>query len=229
MKLLATSAAALLAFAGAAYAQEVSSPSLLERVLQDAKELQLNLTNVSENYADVDADVEIDFDFEDSLEEVISITRLNDVALGLGEELDTIAISFYDPTEMVKALAETSQTISDVSNTAIGALNTGTVGTSGANGVVGAVDLVLTSVQETSTAAAGTAKSTADLYGETGLINMANLAGNYSETLDASVVVDVDGLVNIDTLSNTAIGSLNTGNIASNITANLIGGASYDD
>lgn len=244
-------AVASMAFGSAAFAQQTADgTSLLDRILADADGVALSLVNAAENYAAIDGTVSVTLDPQTLVDSALDGLAIDGIANvdgldgldvnGLIEELayttstggDTLAVTFYDPTAAIDGLAglvqATDITVSNVTSTAIGALNTGTIGTvtaglaEGLNDSIGAVSLELGSIATDSESIAGSASASLATYGSTGPIVLANLALNNTDTLTNLTEVNVSGLVNLDTISATSIGALNTGNIASDISANLI-------
>ena len=247
-KLLLSSAVAFagLGFASGAMAQVIADDtvtsateiSLLERILKDQAELQSSLLNAAENYANLDGSININVNMDELL-----------TSIGLGGDGESSvdatgfvksisytdaakAIDFYDPSAMKSALG-------DLSTTVIGALGTNTIGqtasSSTADGVTGnttsssstlsGVTLALLDVQSNAQAITSSSRAySTQMVTDPGLVQVANVAGNYAQTLNGSINLDFsDSLVAGGKMSTTVIGSLGTGNISANLQRNLIG------
>lgn len=128
-----------------------------------------------------------------------------------------VAIDFFDPATTVAAL---QTDVSNLSTTLIGALNTGVIGANGGTGgSIGKNVLTLANTAQESVAQTAGSLASSATYREFGGIQLANVAQNAANTLDASVNVAVL-MANVDTVSTTLIGALNTGDIATDINAN---------
>lgn len=248
--LLLTSALAVagLGFASGAMAQTITDGSitaagelsLLERILADQAELQASMMNAAENYANLDGSITVDVNMD---------TLLSGIALGGdGTEgsgvngtgfvksisyTDTaIAVDFFDPSTV-------ASTMGDLATTVIGSLGTGTIGQTtaastadGATGNTTSTTSTLTGVNLALLDVASNAQaitSTSQAYSTTmvdapGLVQVANIAGNYSQTLNGGInLTFADSLVKGGDMSTTVIGALGTGNIAASLQRNLIG------
>jgi hypothetical protein len=146
-----------------------------------------------------------------------------------------LEISFADPVDIINALKGTSEngiatSIGDIATTAIGALNTGRIGNFDTASSTQGIDLgsatssLSTSINIDSTRVASLSNAYTSSTGafnatfsDSGLTNLSNLAGNYSSTLTSTNNINVAGLVDIGDVSTTAIGSLNTGDIAASV------------
>lgn len=131
----------------------------------------------------------------------------------------TTAIDFFEPAATVAAL---QTTIGDLSTTAIGALNTGVIGEQDAEGnitrnVMHLVNQTEESIAQTTGSLAGSA-----VFEEFGNMQFSNVALNAAEIVDGSVNID-QLMANIDGVSTTVIGALNTGDIATDINTNAAG------
>lgn len=211
--------------------------TILEKILQDADNLAVNMLNLSENFSEVSATTNLSlpegfFDFlttsvdlEDILTATGLITAFEPAAAGAAAAAE---ITFADPVLIIEALKNDLAGIGDISNTAIGALNTGRIGDFRSGVPDADLDAVITSVTGVSvdatriasisnayTSSTGAFNAT---FADPGLTNLANLAGNYAATTISTTNVNVAGLVSLGDVSTTAIGSLNTGDIAANVT-----------
>ena len=146
-----------------------------------------------------------------------------------------LEITFADPVAIINALKGTSEdgiatSIGDIATTAIGALNTGRIGTfdtasqsagldlaSASDSLTGAINIDSTRVASLSNAYTSSTGAFNATFSDSGLTNLSNLAGNYSSTLTSTNNINVAGLVDIGDVSTTAIGSLNTGDIAASV------------
>ena len=249
-KLLLTSALAFAAvgLSNGAMAQTIGNDtittatdiSLLERILADQAELQASLLNAAENYANLDGSITIGVDMETLL---AGLTLGGDGTEGSGVNAtgfvksisftDTaIATDFFDPSSMTSELG-------DLATTVIGALGTNTVGetlststsdaetgnTTSTSNTLSGVTLALLDVA--SNAQAITQSSSAystQMVENPGLVQVANIAGNYAQTLDGTInLTFADSLLKGGDMATTVIGSLGTGNISANLQRNLIG------
>ena len=146
---------------------------------------------------------------------------------GVSRTVDgTTAIDFYDPAATVDAL---QTNVSKLTTTVIGALNTGVIGGKEAGGGIAANTLNMANTKLESVAQTTGSMANSAQYFEPGDLQLANVATNMATVVDASVNVD-QLMANVDTVSTTLIGALNTGDIAtdvnqnaSNISAALIG------
>ncbi|MHA7889013.1 hypothetical protein [Roseicyclus sp.] len=135
---------------------------------------------------------------------------------GVSRTVDgTTAIDFFDPANTVDAL-QTS--VTNLTTTVIGALNTGVIGQNGADGIaantLAMANMQLESVAQTTGSLANSAQ-----YFAPGDLQLSNFANNMAEVVDASVNVD-QLMANVDTVSTTLIGALNTGDIAADVNQN---------
>jgi len=226
-KLLTTTAiAASMAFAGAA-----SADSLLQEILEETSETQLQLLNAAENLADIDASVTIQAFGAEGLEDVLDALSgdLDESFSGMFSEVaftdggQTGSGEFFDPADLIAAL---QTQVNDVSTTAIGALNTGVVGNvmdtvEGDNSTqeISASVMNLMNATQQSVAQTSNSLATSTEFEVVNPVQIANLAFNNAEQIDASVSV-AQLLSNVDGISTTAIGALNTGNIATDIATN---------
>jgi hypothetical protein len=136
---------------------------------------------------------------------------------GVSQTVDgTTAIDFYDPALTVDAL-QTS--VSNLTTTVIGALNTGVIGQGDANGGIAANTLAMANMQLESVAQTTGSLANSAQYFQPGDLQLANLASNMATVVDASVNVD-QLMANVDTVSTTLIGALNTGDIAADVNQN---------
>ena len=226
-KLLTTTAiAASMAFAGAA-----SADSLLQEILEETSETQLQLLNAAENLADIDASVTIQAFGAEGLEDVLDALSgdLDESFSGMFSEVaftdggQTGSGEFFDPADLIAAL---QTQVNDVSTTAIGALNTGVVGNvmdtvEGDNSTqeISASVMNLMNATQQSVAQTSNSLATSTEFEVVNPVQIANLAFNNADQIDASVSV-AQLLSNVDGISTTAIGALNTGNIATDIATN---------
>lgn len=248
-KLLLSSAVAFagLGFASGAMAQVIADDtvtsateiSLLERILKEQAQLQASLLNAAENYANLDGSININV----NMDELLTLIGLGGDGESYGVDATGFvksisytdaakAIDFYDPSAMKSALG-------DLSTTVIGALGTNTIGqttaASTADGVTGnttsssstlsGVTLALLDVQSNAQAITSSSRAySTQMVTDPGLVQVANVAGNYAQTLNGSINLDFsDSLVAGGKMSTTVIGSLGTGNISANLQRNLIG------
>ncbi len=228
-KLLTTTAiAASMGFAGAASAD---SDSLLQEILEETSATQLQLLNAAENLADIDASVTIQAFGAEGLEDVLDALSgdLDESFSGMFSEVaftdggQTGSGEFFDPADLIAAL---QTQVNDVSTTAIGALNTGVVGNvmdtvEGDNSTqeISASVMNLMNATQQSVAQTSNSLATSTEFEVVNPVQIANLAFNNAEQIDASVSV-AQLLSNVDGISTTAIGALNTGNIATDIATN---------
>jgi hypothetical protein len=250
MKKLLTATAMTAVMASGAWSQDipgVPGPSILERIIQDAENLSINMLNLSENYAEVSAETNLTlpaglFDFLTTSVQIDGlfsstglITEFEPQVAGVeGSNVEALElkISFADPVEIINALKGTGEdgiatTIGDIATTAIGALNTGRIGQfdSGSDGILettrslsssNVIDSTrVASLSNAYTSSTGAFNAT---FADSGLTNLSNLAGNYSGSLTSTNNINVAGLVSLGEVSTTAIGSLNTGDIAASVT-----------
>ncbi|MGY6534668.1 MAG: hypothetical protein ACXIVG_04910 [Pararhodobacter sp.] len=226
-RLLATTAiTASMAFAGAASAQ-----SLLESILDEVVDVQLGMLNAAENLADLDASINIDnvADLSDliaALTSTISTEVASDTfdidgfLRGVSQTGTTVAVDFFEPAPTVSAL-QTS--IGDLNTTLIGALNTGVIGGNGGeDGTISQNVMHLVNATEESVAQTAGSLAASATFSEFGGMQFANLALNDAADLNASVNI-TQLLANIDGVSTTLIGALNTGDIATDINTNASG------
>lgn len=135
---------------------------------------------------------------------------------GVSQTVDgTTAIDFFDPAATVDAL---QTDISNLTTTVIGALNTGVIGANGADGIA-ANTLAMANMQLESVAQTTGSLAQSAAYFEPGDLQLANIATNMATVVDASVNVD-QLMANVDTVSTTLIGALNTGDIATDVNQN---------
>ncbi|WP_028029655.1 hypothetical protein [Gemmobacter nectariphilus] len=249
--LLLTSALAVagLGFASGAMAQTITDGSittagelsLLERILANQAELQASMLNAAENYANLDGSINVDVNMN---------TLLTGLALGVDPAVegsgvsatgfvksisftDTAqAVDFYDPSTV-------ASTMGNLATTVIGSLGTGTIGqtasASTADGVTGnttsssstltGVNLALLDVASNAQAITSTSQAySTTMVTNPGLVQVANIAGNYSQTLNGGInLTFADSLAKGGDMSTTVIGALGTGNIAASLQRNLIG------
>ncbi|MCC5984121.1 MAG: hypothetical protein JJU42_07135 [Rhodobacteraceae bacterium] len=240
-RLLATTAiASSMAFAGAA-----SAESLLEQIMAEVEATQVSLLNSAENLADIDATVNIEAFGASGLEAVLealagdldgSFTGMfSEVAFTDGGQIGSG--EFFNPADIIAAL---QTQVDDVSTTAIGALNTGVVGTvlenletvpgvdengDAINDVLNSTTQISGTVMNLQNAVAQSVTQTSNslatstTFEAVDPVQVANLALNNADDLNASVNV-AQLLANVDGISTTAIGALNTGNIATDIATN---------
>jgi hypothetical protein len=135
---------------------------------------------------------------------------------GVSQTVDgTTAIDFFDPANTVDAL-QTS--VTNLTSTVIGALNTGVIGQNSDTGIaantLAMANMQLESVAQTTGSLANSAQ-----YFEPGDLQLSNFANNMAEVVDASINVD-QLMANVDTVSTTLIGALNTGDIAADVNQN---------
>jgi hypothetical protein len=136
---------------------------------------------------------------------------------GVSQTVDgTTAIDFYDPAATVDAL-QTS--VSNLTTTVIGALNTGVIGQNGGDNGIAANTLAMANMQLESVAQTTGSMANSAQYFEPGDLQLANLATNMATVVDASVNID-QLMANVDTVSTTLIGALNTGDIAADVNQN---------
>ena len=226
------------------------APSLLERLLSDAAELQNSMTNIAENYANLDGGITITQDLDTLLSGIRTGTTTftdddedGDPESTVVNGIDTVgliskvsytagnatALEFFDPKGMMNSLGALSTTV-------IGSLGTGTVGTStssssgsgataASSNTLGKINLAMNEVKENSQAIAGTTQAYSTVMQENpSLISVANVAGNYANLLDGAINVTAnDSLISATSMGTTVIGSLGTGNIAADLQRNLIG------
>ncbi len=224
--LMTTAIVSSMAFAGAASAQ-----SLLEQILEDTTETQLQLLNAAENLADIDASVTIEAFGAEGLEDVLDAISgsLDGSFTGMFSEVaftdggQTGSGEFFDPADLIAAL---QTQVNDVSTTAIGALNTGVVGNvmdtvEGDNSTqeISASVMNLMNATQQSVAQTSNSLATSTEFADVDPVQIANLALNNADDINASVNV-AQLLSNVDGISTTAIGALNTGNIATDIATN---------
>jgi hypothetical protein len=136
---------------------------------------------------------------------------------GVSRTVDgTTAIDFFDPALTVDAL-QTS--VSNLTTTVIGALNTGVIGQGDATGNIAANTLAMANMQLESVAQTTGSLANSAQYFQPGDLQLTNLATNMATVVDASVNVD-QLMANVDTVSTTLIGALNTGDIAADVNQN---------
>jgi hypothetical protein len=136
---------------------------------------------------------------------------------GVSQTVDgTTAIDFFDPALTVDAL-QTS--VSNLTTTVIGALNTGVIGQNGGDNGIAANTLAMANMQLESVAQTTGSLANSAQYFEPGDLQLANLATNMATVVDASVNID-QLMANVDTVSTTLIGALNTGDIAADVNQN---------
>jgi hypothetical protein len=251
MKKLLTATAMTAVMASGAWAQDIPGPSILERIIQDAENLSINMLNLSENYAEVSAESNLTlpaglFDFLTTSVEIDAlfsaaglITAFEPQVAGVddsGVESLELTVAFADPVAIINALKGSgvdgiATTIGDIATTAIGALNTGRIGQFDTSSASAGVDLAsdtsslstaigidstrVASLSNAYTSSTGAFNAT---FADSGLTNLSNLAGNYSGSLTSTNNINVAGLVSLGEVSTTAIGSLNTGDIAASVT-----------
>ena len=206
-------------------------PSLLQQILADVEETQVSLLNAAENLANIDATVNIDGDDASGLLEAFQTTFTFDSGevTGMFSEASFFpdgnlgGASFFDPADILAAL---QTDVEDITTTAIGALNTGIVGNTlssvdGENSVdeISATVMNLQNAVEQSVASTSNTLATSTTFEPVDPIQVANLALNSAELIDSSVNVD-QIMANIDGITTTAIGALNTGDIATDINTN---------
>jgi hypothetical protein len=152
--------------------------------------------------------------------ELIEVNAAEDLFAGLlqgvSQTVDgTTAIDFFDPASTVDAL---QTDITNLTTTVIGALNTGVIGQNSDSGIaantLAMANMQLESVAQTTGSLANSAQ-----YFEPGDLQLSNFANNMAEVVDASVNVD-QLMANVDTVSTTLIGALNTGDIAADVNQN---------
>ncbi len=216
--------------------------SLLERILADQAELQSSLLNAAENYANLDGSITVDVNM-DTLLTALSVpvaagtppTTLG--ATGFVKSLSftdggATAMEFFDPSTIKNELG-------DLSTTVIGALGTGTIGqttaastadgttgnTTSSSSTLSGVTLALLDVTSNAQAIAGSTQAySTKMKDDPGLIQVSNIAGNYSQTLNGGInLTFADSLLKGGDMSTTVIGSLGTGSISANLQRNLIG------
>lgn len=156
-----------------------------------------------------------------ALLDLVSVTAADDLFAGLlkgvSQTVDgTTAIDFFDPALTVDAL-QTS--VSNLTTTVIGALNTGVIGQNGGDNGIAANTLAMANMQLESVAQTTGSLANSAQYFQPGDLQLANLATNMATVVDASVNVD-QLMANVDTVSTTLIGALNTGDIAADVNQN---------
>ena len=206
-------------------------PSLLQQILADVEETQVSLLNAAENLANIDATVNIDGADASGLLEAFQTTFTfdSDEVTGMFSEASFFpdgnlgGAEFFDPADILAAL---QTDVEDITTTAIGALNTGIVGNTlssvdGENSVdkISATVMNLQNAVEQSVASTSNTLATSTTFEPVDPIQVANLALNSAELIDSSVNVD-QIMANIDGITTTAIGALNTGDIATDINTN---------
>jgi hypothetical protein len=169
--------------------------SLLQSLLSQAESIQVSLANTSENLANIDGSISID-------------------------------LSRFESEFDVTAGGDTGVLIMEPLNATIGQLTTTVIGSLGDGSVISTS--VLSSVEDVNQAMTQTSDALNLQFAEgannLGLQQVYNLSSNLG-ALDASVDVVMAG-VNLDDLAGiatTAIGSLGTGAITSNVTNNAAG------
>lgn len=203
--LISTAMLAAMGFASGAFAQTVpdsgsgigastavGGSSLLDTLLANASSLQVSLANVSENLASIDGSIDIDLSRFDS-----SFTQ--DVLVG-----GSTGVAIIEPL---------NASIGELTTTVIGSLGDNTVNTDATLSNVTALNQAMTQTSDALNAQFATSNL--------GLQQVYNLSSNLG-SLDASVDIAMVG-VNVDALTSvttTAIGSLGTGAITSNVVNN---------
>lgn len=233
----------------------VPGPSILERIIADAENLSINMLNLSENYSEVTGTTNLEvatglFDFlttdidagSDTFGLDVSglIEGFNvEVAEGGGTanalDFGTDGITFANVSGVITALQGVQEDVANVSTTAIGALNTGRIGQfstnsgtdgSGATSVSTMVFVDPTRIASASYASTSNTQAFSSTFNDQGLTNLANLSGNYASALTSTSNINVGGLVALGEVSTTAIGALNTGDIAASVAGGAAGIAS---
>lgn len=171
----------------------VGGSSLLQDLLSKASTIQVTLANTSENLASIDGSIDIDLTRFDSL--------MPDVTVGT-----SAGVEIMEPL---------NATIGELTTTVIGSLGDGSVDTTAVLSSIEDLNQAMTQTSDALNAQFGNASS------NLGLQQVYNLSSNLG-SLDASVDIALSG-VNLDDLASvatTAIGSLGTGAIVSDVTNN---------
>lgn len=203
--------------------------TLLQQILNQVDDVTISMLNAAENLANLNASITID-----AVEPEALLAALRSGVAALDDEGDplfdiegllkgvsivntgTIAVDFFDPAQLAASLRTSS---SELATTVIGALNTGVIGETGTAGQISPTLLNLANAATESVAQTSTSLASSAVYNDIPGIQLANVAQNAANSLDGSINVS-QLLAQVAGASTTMIGALNTGDIATSITAN---------